>query len=206
MKKIIFLHLLLLNFLCSAQEVNFNFDFDYKITSQTKFTDHIEREEYFLINSKNHDFFLEMNKNFYTKQYYADIIDSKNIYRFDVENPWTPKMEFKMIEIFRRHGKKIFDYKLLEIINLGKLHYRILGKKRNKVLFEMECKLQPYEANLLNFNFEGLTFSQHKEFLQLLNQKLKDDKQEGNFYFEEIIFKYGSVLTLKMKPEKYLQN
>ncbi len=209
MKFLIFF-LLSLSLTASAQQ----YKFDYMLKSENIREDSKYNSTSFdMINSKDHNYYMEVGQNSITGKYYSILFDydKKEFYRFDINNrkiisPSPLLFAFKSIT--SPIDVQFIYYNDLQIEKIGKYRYKIIGnkstkrKKKNKL--EITLELEPHTHDLLIFDFEPLTTKQQQEILVLLKNTLKSENGPGHFFIKEITFHYfkDSLFKKKITPVK----
>lgn len=207
--KLLFLFFFFLFFELFSQ----NYSFDYMLVSDNKrISKTIERYEgHDVVNSKNHQWYMELGKNTITKNYYSILIDNDRnlISRFLVSDINRSPLYFEHEGTFKKTNFQYYKFKDLKIQNIGDLKYKISPQeilKPKKEIFEIEFQLEKFEDNLLIFNFELLSYHQQTEILNLVKEQLKSENQVGNFYIKEIKISYfkKTIFTSTIKPKKVI--
>lgn len=205
--------LMIMYFLMQAVTIfSQKYAFDYMLKSEVD-NNGSKFQSFDLVNSENHNIYMEVGKNTTTSRFYAILLDKqrKLVHKFDLgqilTNPlkinYLDKYSFGKINFLKSDKwvlEKIADYK-----------YKVFTDNisiKNKGYFEIELLLAPFEADLITINFEILSRNQESEVEQLVKEKLKSENLPGNFYIKEITYKYLKKMTYssKITPEKYVIN
>ena len=206
MKKFLLVFLLIQICTLNAQK----FDFDYILNSEnTREIKQHNYKSYDMVNSKNHNLYMEVAQNTLSKDLYSILLDysDKIIYRFDINKFANNNLKFNYQYASQMSGKYPPKTKSFKIEKIGDLAYRIYtstNAKRKYEDFELFINLQPFEDDLLIINFEVFTKEQMNAIENLIKNQLQKDSKIGNFYIKEITYNYfkKSVLNKRITPEK----
>ena len=190
-------------------EIIFGF---YMLKSSVKREDpNYDYQSYDMVNSKNHNLYMEVGRNTVNHNYYSILVDNdkKIVSRFNLTDVNKNPIDF----IYERGFEILNDYKVyynffnLKIENVGELKYKITPEKILKPanqIFEMEVQLEKFEDDLIIINFEPLSHEQELQIETLIKEKLKSENQIGNFYIKEIKIKYfkKSTMIKNVIPQK----
>ncbi len=208
MKKLLTSLVLLFSLFVFSQE----YTFDYMLKSSVKREDpNYDYQSYDMVNSKNHNLYMEVGRNTVNHNYYSILVDNdkKIVSRFNLTDVNKNPIDF----IYERGFEILNDYKVyynffnLKIENVGELKYKITPEKILKPanqIFEMEVQLEKFEDDLIIINFEPLSHEQELQIETLIKEKLKSENQIGNFYIKEIKIKYfkKSTMIKNVIPQK----
>ena len=208
MKKLFISFVLLFSLFVFSQE----YQFDYMLKSTVKRDNpDYNYQSYDMVNSKNHNLYMEVGRNNINDNYYSILVDNdkKNVSRFNLTDVNKNPIDF----IYERGFEILNDYKVyynffnLKIENVGELKYKITPEKILKPanqIFEMEVQLEKFEDDLIIINFEPLSHEQELQIETLIKEKLKSENQIGNFYIKEIKIKYfkKSTMIKNVIPQK----
>jgi len=208
MKKLFISFVLLFSLFVFSQE----YTFDYMLKSSVKREDpNYDYQSYDMVNSKNHNLYMEVGRNTVNHNYYSILVDNdkKIVSRFNLTDVNKNPIDF----IYERGFEILNDYKVyynffnLKIENVGELKYKITPEKILKPanqIFEMEVQLEKFEDDLIIINFEPLSHEQELQIETLIKDKLKSENQIGNFYIKEIKIKYfkKSTMIKNVIPQK----
>lgn len=208
MKKLLTSLVLLFSLFVFSQE----YTFDYMLKSSVKREDpNYDYQSYDMVNSKNHNLYMEVGRNTVNHNYYSILVDNdkKIVSRFNLTDVNKNPIDF----IYERGFEILNDYKVysnffnLKIENVGELKYKITPEKILKPanqIFEMEVQLEKFEDDLIIINFEPLSHEQELQIETLIKDKLKSENQIGNFYIKEIKIKYfkKSTMIKNVIPQK----
>ena len=208
MKKLLTSLVLLFSLFVFSQE----YQFDYMLKSTVKRDNpDYNYQSYDMVNSKNHNLYMEVGRNNINDNYYSILVDNdkKNVSRFNLTDVNKNPIDF----IYERGFEILNDYKVyynffnLKIENVGELKYKITPEKILKPanqIFEMEVQLEKFEDDLIIINFEPLSHEQELQIETLIKDKLKSENQIGNFYIKEIKIKYfkKSTMIKNVIPQK----
>ena len=208
MKKLFISFVLLFSLFIFSQE----YQFDYMLKSTVKRDNpDYNYQSYDMVNSKNHNLYMEVGRNNINHNYYSILVDNdkKNVSRFNLTDVNKNPIDF----IYERGFEILNDYKVyykffnLKIENVGELKYKITPEKILKPanqIFEMEVQLEKFEDDLIIINFEPLSHEQELQIETLIKEKLKSENQIGNFYIKEIKIKYfkKSTMIKNVIPQK----
>mgnify|MGYP003552609843 FL=1 len=208
MKKLLTSLVLLFSLFVFSQE----YTFDYMLKSSVKREDpNYDYQSYDMVNSKNHNLYMEVGRNNINHNYYSILVDNdkKIVSRFNLTDVKKNPIDF----IYERGFEILNDYKVyynffnLKIENVGELKYKITPEKILKPanqIFEMEVQLEKFEDDLIIINFEPLSHEQELQIETLIKEKLKSENQIGNFYIKEIKIKYfkKSTMIKNVIPQK----
>ena len=190
MKKLFISFVLLFSLFIFSQE----YQFDYMLKSTVKRDNpDYNYQSYDMVNSKNHNLYMEVGRNNINHNYYSILVDNdkKIVSRFNLTDVNKNPIDF----IYERGFEILNDYKVyynffnLKIENVGELKYKITPEKILKPanqIFEMEVQLEKFEDDLIIINFEPLSHEQELQIETLIKDKLKSENQIGNFYIKEI--------------------
>ena len=208
MKKLFISFVLLFSLFVFSQE--YLFDYMLKSTVKRDNPDY-NYQSYDMVNSKNHNLYMEVGRNNINDNYYSILVDNdkKNVSRFNLTDVNKNPIDF----IYERGIEILNDYKVyynffnLKIENVGELKYKITPEKILKPanqIFEMEVQLEKFEDDLIIINFEPLSHEQELQIETLIKDKLKSENQIGNFYIKEIKIKYfkKSTMIKNVIPQK----
>ena len=208
MKKLFISFVLLFSLFIFSQE----YQFDYMLKSTVKRDNpDYNYQSYDMVNSKNHNLYMEVGRNNINHNYYSILVDNdkKNVSRFNLTDVNKNPIDF----IYERGFEILNDYKVyykffnLKIENVGELKYKITPEKILKPanqIFEMVVQLEKFEDDLIIINFEPLSHEQELQIEKLIKEKLKSENQIGNFYIKEIKIKYfkKSTIIKNIIPQK----
>ena len=208
MKKLFISFVLLFSLFIFSQE----YQFDYMLKSTVKRDNpDYNYQSYDMVNSKNHNLYMEVGRNNINHNYYSILVDNdkKIVSRFNLTDVNKNPIDF----IYERGFEILNDYKVyynffnLKIENVGELKYKITPEKILKPanqIFEMEVQLEKFEDDLIIINFEPLSHEQELQIETLIKDKLKSENQIGNFYIKEIKIKYfkKSTMIKNVIPQK----
>ena len=208
MKKLFISFVLLFSLFIFSQE----YQFDYMLKSTVKRDNpDYNYQSYDMVNSKNHNLYMEVGRNNINHNYYSILVDNdkKIVSRFNLTDVNKNPIDF----IYERGFEILNDYKVyynffnLKIENVGELKYKITPEKILKPanqIFEMEVQLEKFEDDLIIINFEPLSHEQELQIETLIKEKLKSENQIGNFYIKEIKIKYfkKSTMIKNVIPQK----
>ena len=208
MKKLFISFVLLFSLFIFSQE----YQFDYMLKSTVKRDNpDYNYQSYDMVNSKNHNLYMEVGRNNINHNYYSILVDNdkKIVSRFNLTDVNKNPIDF----IYERGFEILNDYKVyykffnLKIENVGELKYKITPEKILKPanqIFEMEVQLEKFEDDLIIINFEPLSHEQELQIETLIKDKLKSENQIGNFYIKEIKIKYfkKSTIIKNIIPQK----
>ncbi len=208
MKKLFISFVLLFSLFVFSQE----YQFDYMLKSTVKRDNpDYNYQSYDMVNSKNHNLYMEVGRNNINHNYYSILVDNdkKIVSRFNLTDVNKNPIDF----IYERGFEILNDYKVyynffnLKIENVGELKYKITPEKILKPanqIFEMEVQLEKFEDDLIIINFEPLSHEQELQIEKLIKEKLKSENQIGNFYIKEIKIKYfkKSTMIKNVIPQK----
>ena len=208
MKKLFISFVLLFSLFVFSQE----YQFDYMLKSTVKRDNpDYNYQSYDMVNSKNHNLYMEVGRNNINHNYYSILVDNdkKIVSRFNLTDVNKNPIDF----IYERGFEILNDYKVyykffnLKIENVGELKYKITPEKILKPanqIFEMEVQLEKFEDDLIIINFEPLSHEQELQIETLIKEKLKSENQIGNFYIKEIKIKYfkKSTMIKNVIPQK----
>ena len=208
MKKLFISFVLLFSLFIFSQE--YQFDYMLKSTVKRENPDY-NYQSYDMVNSKNHNLYMEVGRNNINHNYYSILVDNdkKIVSRFNLTDVNKNPIDF----IYERGFEILNDYKVyykffnLKIENVGELKYKITPEKILKPanqIFEMEVQLEKFEDDLIIINFEPLSHEQELQIETLIKDKLKSENQIGNFYIKEIKIKYfkKSTIIKNIIPQK----
>ena len=208
MKKLFISFVLLFSLFVFSQE--YQFDYMLKSTVKRENPDY-NYQSYDMVNSKNHNLYMEVGRNNINHNYYSILVDNdkKIVSRFNLTDVNKNPIDF----IYERGFEILNDYKVyynffnLKIENVGELKYKITPEKILKPanqIFEMEVQLEKFEDDLIIINFEPLSHEQELQIETLIKDKLKSENQIGNFYIKEIKIKYfkKSTMIKNVIPQK----
>ena len=208
MKKLLTSLFLLFSLFVFSQE--YQFDYMLKSTVKRENPDY-NYQSYDMVNSKNHNLYMEVGRNNINHNYYSILADNdkKIVSRFNLTDVNKNPIDF----IYERGFEILNDYKVyynffnLKIENVGELKYKITPEKILKPanqIFEMEVQLEKFEDDLIIINFETLSHEQELQIETLIKDKLKSENQIGNFYIKEIKIKYfkKSTMIKNVIPQK----
>lgn len=208
MKKLFISFVLLFSLFIFSQE--YQFDYMLKSTVKRENPDY-NYQSYDMVNSKNHNLYMEVGRNNINHNYYSILVDNdkKIVSRFNLTDVNKNPIDF----IYERGFEILNDYKVyynffnLKIENVGELKYKITPEKILKPanqIFEMEVQLEKFEDDLIIINFEPLSHEQELQIETLIKEKLKSENQIGNFYIKEIKIKYfkKSTIIKNIIPQK----
>ena len=208
MKKLFISFVLLFSLFVFSQE--YQFDYMLKSTVKRENPDY-NYQSYDMVNSKNHNLYMEVGRNNINHNYYSILVDNdkKIVSRFNLTDVNKNPIDF----IYERGFEILNDYKVyynffnLKIENVGELKYKITPEKILKPanqIFEMEVQLEKFEDDLIIINFEPLSHEQELHIETLIKDKLKSENQIGNFYIKEIKIKYfkKSTMIKNVIPQK----
>lgn len=208
MKKLFISFVLLFSLFIFSQE----YQFDYMLKSTVKRDNpDYNYQSYDMVNSKNHNLYMEVGRNNINHNYYSILVDNdkKIVSRFNLTDVNKNPIDF----IYERGFEILNDYKVyynffnLKIENVGELKYKITPEKILKPanqIFEMVVQLEKFEDDLIIINFEPLSHEQELQIETLIKEKLKSENQIGNFYIKEIKIKYfkKSTIIKNIIPQK----
>ena len=208
MKKLLTSLVLLFSLFVFSQE----YQFDYMLKSTVKRDNpDYNYQSYDMVNSKNHNLYMEVGRNNINHNYYSILVDNdkKIVSRFNLTDVNKNHIDF----IYERGFEILNDYKVyynffnLKIENVGELKYKITPEKILKPanqIFEMVVQLEKFEDDLIIINFEPLSHEQELQIETLIKDKLKSENQIGNFYIKEIKIKYfkKSTMIKNVIPQK----
>ena len=208
MKKLFISFVLLFSLFIFSQE----YQFDYMLKSTVKRDNpDYNYQSYDMVNSKNHNLYMEVGRNNINHNYYSILVDNdkKIVSRFNLTDVNKNPIDF----IYERGFEILNDYKVyynffnIKIENVGELKYKITPEKILKPanqIFEMEVQLEKFEDDLIIINFEPLSHEQELQIETLIKEKLKSENQIGNFYIKEIKIKYfkKSTMIKNVIPQK----
>ena len=208
MKKLFISFVLLFSLFIFSQE----YQFDYMLKSTVKRDNpDYNYQSYDMVNSKNHNLYMEVGRNNINHNYYSILVDNdkKIVSRFNLTDVNKNPIDF----IYERGFEILNDYKVyynffnLKIENVGELKYKITPEKILKPanqIFEMVVQLEKFEDDLIIINFEPLSHEQELQIETLIKDKLKSENQIGNFYIKEIKIKYfkKSTIIKNIIPQK----
>ena len=208
MKKLFISFVLLFSLFIFSQE----YQFDYMLKSTVKRDNpDYNYQSYDMVNSKNHNLYMEVGRNNINHNYYSILVDNdkKIVSRFNLTDVNKNPIDF----IYERGFEILNDYKVyynffnLKIENVGELKYKITPEKILKPanqIFEMVVQLEKFEDDLIIINFEPLSHEQELQIETLIKEKLKSENQIGNFYIKEIKIKYfkKSTMIKNVIPQK----
>ena len=208
MKKLFISFVLLFPLFVFSQE--YLFDYMLKSTVKRENPDY-NYQSYDMVNSKNHNLYMEVGRNNINHNYYSILVDNdkKIVSRFNLTDVNKNPIDF----IYERGFEILNDYKVyykffnLKIENVGELKYKITPEKILKPanqIFEMVVQLEKFEDDLIIINFEPLSHEQELQIETLIKEKLKSENQIGNFYIKEIKIKYfkKSTMIKNVIPQK----
>ena len=208
MKKLFISFVLLFSLFIFSQE--YQFDYMLKSTVKRENPDY-NYQSYDMVNSKNHNLYMEVGRNNINHNYYSILVDNdkKIVSRFNLTDVNKNPIDF----IYERGFEILNDYKVyynffnLKIENVGELKYKITPEKILKPanqIFEMVVQLEKFEDDLIIINFEPLSHEQELQIEKLIKEKLKLENQIGNFYIKEIKIKYfkKSTMIKNVIPQK----
>ena len=208
MKKLLTSLVLLFSLFVFSQE--YQFDYMLKSTVKRENPDY-NYQSYDMVNSKNHNLYMEVGRNNINHNYYSILVDNdkKIVSRFNLTDVNKNPIDF----IYERGFEILNDYKVyynffnLKIENVGELKYKITPEKILKPanqIFEMVVQLEKFEDDLIIINFEPLSHEQELQIETLIKDKLKSENQIGNFYIKEIKIKYfkKSTMIKNVIPQK----
>ena len=208
MKKLFISFVLLFPLFVFSQE--YLFDYMLKSTVKRENPDY-NYQSYDMVNSKNHNLYMEVGRNNINHNYYSILVDNdkKIVSRFNLTDVNKNPIDF----IYERGFEILNDYKVyynffnLKIENVGELKYKITPEKILKPanqIFEMEVQLEKFEDDLIIINFEPLSHEQELQIETLIKEKLKSENQIGNFYIKKIKIKYfkKSTMIKNVIPQK----
>ena len=208
MKKLFISFVLLFSLFIFSQE--YQFDYMLKSTVKRENPDY-NYQSYDMVNSKNHNLYMEVGRNNINDNYYSILVDNdkKIVSRFNLTDVNKNPIDF----IYERGFEILNDYKVyynffnLKIENVGELKYKITPEKILKPanqIFEMVVQLEKFEDDLIIINFEPLSHEQELQIETLIKEKLKSENQIGNFYIKEIKIKYfkKSTIIKNIIPQK----
>ena len=181
MKKLLTSLVLLFSLFVFSQE--YQFDYMLKSTVKRENPDY-NYQSYDMVNSKNHNLYMEVGRNNINDNYYSILVDNdkKNVSRFNLTDVNKNPIDF----IYERGFEILNDYKVyykffnLKIENVGELKYKITPEKILKPanqIFEMEVQLEKFEDDLIIINFEPLSHEQELQIETLIKDKLKSENQ-----------------------------
>ena len=208
MKKLLTSLVLLFSLFVFSQE----YQFDYMLKSTVKRDNpDYNYQSYDMVNSKNHNLYMEVGRNNINHNYYSILVDNdkKIVSRFNLTDVNKNPIDF----IYERGFEILNDYKVyynffnIKIENVGELKYKIIPEKilkPSKQIFEMVVQLEKFEDDLIIINFEPLSHEQELQIETLIKDKLKSENQIGNFYIKEIKIKYfkKSTIIKNIIPQK----
>ena len=208
MKKLFISFVLLFSLFIFSQE----YQFDYMLKSTVKRDNpDYNYQSYDMVNSKNHNLYMEVGRNNINHNYYSILVDNdkKIVSRFNLTDVNKNPIDF----IYERGFEILNDYKVyynffnIKIENVGELKYKIIPEKilkPSKQIFEMVVQLEKFEDDLIIINFEPLSHEQELQIETLIKEKLKSENQIGNFYIKEIKIKYfkKSTMIKNVIPQK----
>ena len=208
MKKLFISFVLLFSLFIFSQE--YQFDYMLKSTVKRENPDY-NYQSYDMVNSKNHNLYMEVGRNTVNHNYYSILVDNdkKIVSRFNLTDVNKNPIDF----IYERGFEILNDYKVyykffnLKIENVGELKYKITPEKILKPanqIFEMVVQLEKFEDDLIIINFEPLSHEQELQIETLIKEKLKSENQIGNFYIKKIKIKYfkKSTMIKNVIPQK----
>ena len=208
MKKLLTSLVLLFSLFVFSQE--YQFDYMLKSTVKRENPDY-NYQSYDMVNSKNHNLYMEVGRNNINDNYYSILVDNdkKNVSRFNLTDVNKNPIDF----IYERGFEILNDYKVyynffnIKIENVGELKYKIIPEKilkPSKQIFEMVVQLEKFEDDLIIINFEPLSHEQELQIEKLIKEKLKSENHIGNFYIKEIKIKYfkKSTMIKNVIPQK----
>ena len=208
MKKLLTSLVLLFSLFVFSQE--YQFDYMLKSTVKRENPDY-NYQSYDMVNSKNHNLYMEVGRNTVNHNYYSILVDNdkKIVSRFNLTDVNKNPIDF----IYERGFEILNDYKVyykffnLKIENVGELKYKITPEKILKPanqIFEMVVQLEKFEDDLIIINFEPLSHEQELQIETLIKEKLKSENQIGNFYIKKIKIKYfkKSTMIKNVIPQK----
>ena len=208
MKKLLTSLVLLFSLFVFSQE--YQFDYMLKSTVKRENPDY-NYQSYDMVNSKNHNLYMEVGRNNINHNYYSILVDNdkKIVSRFNLTDVNKNPIDF----IYERGFEILNDYKVyynffnIKIENVGELKYKIIPEKilkPSKQIFEMVVQLEKFEDDLIIINFEPLSHEQELQIETLIKEKLKSENQIGNFYIKEIKIKYfkKSTMIKNVIPQK----
>ena len=208
MKKLFISFVLLFSLFIFSQE--YQFDYMLKSTVKRENPDY-NYQSYDMVNSKNHNLYMEVGRNNINHNYYSILVDNdkKIVSRFNLTDVNKNPIDF----IYERGFEILNDYKVyynffyIKIENVGELKYKIIPEKilkPSKQIFEMVVQLEKFEDDLIIINFEPLSHEQELQIEKLIKEKLKSENQIGNFYIKEIKIKYfkKSTMIKNVIPQK----
>ena len=185
-KKVIFL------IFCIVAQTLFSqkYEFDYMLKNE-----HVVKNpkyyliSYMMLNSENRHISMFVINDIKTGVFSSILIDDKNNtgHHFTLGKVMEPPFIFNHTDSFKLSDLIIYQYKELKIHKIGDLHYKIKVQSRE---FDIELKLEPYEADLILIHFENLNYKQSIEIENLIKNTLIADKQTGNFYIKEITYRF----------------
>lgn len=208
MKKLLLLILLLQTMNMFAQK----YSFDYMLKSENN-NNGTNFQSSNLVNSKNHNIYMELAKNKSTNSFYAILIDYDNrlIHYFrmgeELTNPLKLSYENRS-ELTNAGTIKETKFKIEKVSDLNYRIYTADLPVKNKDYFEVDLLLAPFEDDLIIINFELLSRKKGLEIEELLKDQLQLENLQGNFYIKEINYKYlkKASFSSKIRPEKYIVN
>ena len=208
MKKLFISFVLLFPLFVFSQEYQFNYMLKASVKKENPDYNY---QSYDMVNSKNHNLYMEVGRNNINHNYYSILVDNdkKIVSRFNLTDVNKNPIDF----IYERGFEILNDYKVyykffnLKIENVGELKYKITPEKILKPanqIFEMEVQLEKFEDDLIIINFEPLSHEQELQIEKLIKEKLKSENQIGNFYIKEIKIKYfkKSTMIKNVIPQK----
>ena len=208
MKKLFISFVLLFPLFVFSQEYQFNYMLKASVKKENPDYNY---QSYDMVNSKNHNLYMEVGRNNINHNYYSILVDNdkKIVSRFNLTDVNKNPIDF----IYERGFEILNDYKVyykffnLKIENVGELKYKITPEKILKPanqIFEMEVQLEKFEDDLIIINFEPLSHEQELQIETLIKDKLKSENQIGNFYIKEIKIKYfkKSTMIKNVIPQK----
>ena len=160
MKKLLTFLVLLFSLFVFSQE--YQFDYMLKSTVKRENPDY-NYQSYDMVNSKNHNLYMEVGRNNINHNYYSILVDNdkKIVSRFNLTDVNKNPIDF----IYERGFEILNDYKVyynffnLKIENVGELKYKITPEKILKPanqIFEMEVQLEKFEDDLIKYQNKKL--------------------------------------------------
>lgn len=204
MKKLLTLSAYFFVIFVFSQEYQFNYMLKASVKKENP---DFSSQTYDMMNSKDHSYYMEVYKETNSNKSFLIDNQKKIVHRFKKlnfnKNPIT--YLYKNSNVLSANS--YYDVLNFKIEKIGELSYKIVPEKilnpKDEQL-EIELKLEPFEDDLLKINFELLSYSQSLEIENLIKDKLKSENLNGNYYIEEITFRYkkNTVLNKKITPIK----
>lgn len=182
------------------------YQFDYMLkTTVVRENPQFTNESYDMMNSKNHNYYMEVYKD--KNLYKSFLIDNQNkiVHRFKELDFSKNPMSFKYKNSNSLSNYSYYNLTKFKIEKIGELTYKvtpekILNPKEEHLVIEV--KLEPFEDDLLIINFDLLSSNQELEIENLIKEKLRSESLFGKYFIKEIIYKYkkNSIWAEQITP------